>query len=77
MHLRVEGQNQRNGSMRRNNIIHQKNFEDQFQKPMADRNPKSYSDLYFQGKAYSAGRRINADKNSSSVERVFGLDDPA
>ena len=45
---------------------------------MAERNPKAIEDLYFKNGPSDSplGKRIVANKNSSSNERVFGIELP-
>ena len=43
---------------------------------MAERSPRNSDYLYFQSEENSPiGQRINPDKNSSSLERVYGIDE--
>eukprot|EP00356_Strombidium_inclinatum_P001393 CAMPEP_0170512472 /NCGR_PEP_ID=MMETSP0208-20121228/66871_1 /TAXON_ID=197538 /ORGANISM="Strombidium inclinatum, Strain S3" /LENGTH=197 /DNA_ID=CAMNT_0010796105 /DNA_START=1057 /DNA_END=1647 /DNA_ORIENTATION=+ len=71
-----EGKNQQKSlrDIRLNSIHGQRNVENVFTKPMADRSPSTVDQLYFRGVAHQRGRRILENKNSSSIERVFGLD---
>jgi len=69
----------RNNSIRemrevRSNVQAQNKFENQFAKPSADKEPATLDNLYFKGVTGKAPSRINPTKNTSSIDRVYGLD---
>jgi hypothetical protein len=41
---------------------------------MADRSPQTIDQLYFKNGLEAPGKRVNASKNFSSIERVFGVE---
>lgn len=61
--------------LRPSKIDSQRMVESQFQKPTGGRSPKHLDHLYFKaGEGRAPGRRVAANKNYSSQERVYGLD---
>lgn len=78
MNLKMDAHqtNKRSGSIREvrdrgSNIYGQNRVETQFQKPMAERNPNNFDQLYFQGKSQSAGQRHHNSRHHSSIDGIL------